>query len=145
MKYDVGQILFLLLRVEKSVIPVQIVEQVIKKSLKGETVLYSVLLPDDKETVVPLDKLSAEIFTSYDDIKNHMIESATAAISKIIEKAKELKSQRFPQDDLVSEENNDYLDQSEELEIILEDGIKGKVKLSNLDSVAPKKKRKEKR
>ena len=136
MKYNVGQILFLLLRKKKSVIPVQITEQVIKKSLRGETVSYSVMLPDESKTVLPLDKLDATVFSCADDIKNHMIDSAKRAISAIVEKSEEMRLQAFPQDSTLDNEKDNELSSSEEIEIVLENGAKGKVKISNLDAVA---------
>lgn len=135
MKYSVGQVLFLLLKVEKSVIPVKIVEQVVRKSLEGETVSYSAVLPDGKETVISLDKLSKDIFISSDEAKNHMIDSATRAISKIIEKSEDMRDQFFPKADLVNSNINEESSSGEEIEIVLDDGVKGKIKLSSLDAV----------
>ena len=38
MKYEVGQVLYVIMRKEKSVVPVRVVEQVSRKTLDGETV-----------------------------------------------------------------------------------------------------------
>ena len=119
MKYDVGQILFLLLKKEKSVIPVQIVEQVIKKSIQGESISYSVMIPDGNKTVLPLDKLDATVFSSSDDIRNHMIDSAKRAISTIVEKSEEIRLQAFPKNSDLDNKKDSDLSSNEDIEIVL--------------------------
>jgi hypothetical protein len=85
MKYSVGQVLFLLIRKDKRVVPVKIIEEIVRKTLDEEVVSYNVLFPDKKSTVTSLSNVDAQVFTDIYALRAQMIESATAMIDGIVD------------------------------------------------------------
>ena len=138
MDYSVGQILFVLLKKERAVLPIRVVEQVIRQTIDKKIVSYMIMLPNAEETVMKLDKLNADVFLSIDDVRKQMIENATAMIEKIIENAENVKSTKFSvlETGAGTEQNQSTLADNEKLEITFEDGTKGKINMSNLENSA---------
>ena len=140
MDYSVGQILFVLLKKERAVLPIRVVEQVIRQTIDEKIVSYMIMLPNAEETVMKLDKLNADVFLSIDDVRKQMIENATAMIEKIIENAENVKSTKFSvletDAGAGATQNQSTLADNEKLEITFEDGTKGKINMSNLENNA---------
>ena len=95
MKYNVGQTIFAMLKKQKQVIPVLVVEELTRKRVDGESFTYTVQLPDDKNTQVQLDKLDADVFDTIDGVKESMLSSAAQTIEKIITRAEKIQSEYF--------------------------------------------------
>ncbi len=96
MSYTVGQIIYLLSRKEIKVYPAQIVEEIKRKTISEEIVSYIIRLPDKSGTEVLIDEVSAEIFTSINDLEIKMVENAKAQIGVFLENAKNLESVFLP-------------------------------------------------
>lgn len=152
--YEVGQVLYLLLSKNKKVAPVQVVEQIVRKSIDGEQVSYMVQLPSNRENSrVSLSKINCEIFTSPSLIKQSMMKNATDAINNLVSNSikiaqsvfsetssdsEEISEQRI--DDIATDtqgdDGNRELDQVNDLVTVdLGDGIKGKIDMSALGQV----------
>ena len=71
-QYRVGQILFLIADASK-VVPIQVVEEVIRTTLDGKEKTYIIKFPDKKETTADIKKVKGELFKSKDEVKKHMI------------------------------------------------------------------------
>ena len=84
--YRVGQILFLIHDASK-VVPVQVVEEVVRTTLNGREKTYIVKFPDKKETTADISKVKSKIFESKELVRNYMLENATLAIEKMVEDA----------------------------------------------------------
>ena len=91
--YEVGQVLYVIMSRDKSVIPVRIIEQVLRKTLDGETVSYIVELPTQTNEQDPLEKLGSGVYSSSGEAMSAMIKNAEATIKKIIKKLKSLNSE----------------------------------------------------
>ena len=84
--YRVGQILFLIHDASK-VVPVQVVEEVVRTTLNGREKTYIVKFPDKKETTADISKVKSKIFESKELVRSYMLENATQAIEKMVEDA----------------------------------------------------------
>ena len=93
--YDVGHILFLLFERKRQVIPVQVTEQITRKTLEGEKIEYIVTLPNEKRATTELSALGAQIFYTIEDAQNYMVESAKSAIDVMISKTTHVASDAF--------------------------------------------------
>ena len=62
MRYDVGQVVFLLSKKDMKVFPAQVVEEIISKKLDGENITYMAKLPNKDRTEVSLSEVSADVF-----------------------------------------------------------------------------------
>lgn len=87
MKYEVGQIVYLLSNNEMKIFPARIEEEIVRKRVGSEDVSYKVTLPTRDRNTVSLSDVDATVFTSVQDIRTHMIENAVKTIDVMIEKA----------------------------------------------------------
>lgn len=108
--YEVGQIIYLLVEKSAQVFPVQVVEEIVRKSISGEKITYMVKLPNESAELIDLDKLKAQVYTSEDLLKQKMISNATSAIEKMVDKAviigKEIFSKTKESEDIALEDED---------------------------------------
>ena len=88
-QYQVGQILYLISDASR-VIPIQVIEEVVRTTLSGRELTYNIKFPDKKQTVIDIKKVKGELFESQTLAKNYMINNATQAINQMIETAEEI-------------------------------------------------------
>jgi len=92
--YDVGQIVFVISDKHKRVLPVRVVEQVVRKTLDGETVEYKVQ-GDSKKQTYTLSAIGANHFSSAEAVRQHMRDNATAHINEIVNEALEMAKSKY--------------------------------------------------
>ena len=59
-EYKVGQILFLIGESTTKIIPVQVVEEVVRTTLTGKEKTYTIMLPDQDQTTVDIQSIKGE-------------------------------------------------------------------------------------
>ena len=97
--YSVGQVLFIILNKKQQVIPCQVTEQVVRRSLSGEETSYSVAIPSRNENKVhELDSIDGEVFESIEDVRKYMLDQTTQIITTITNKAISVAKARFDYD-----------------------------------------------
>tara|TARA_R110000782_G_scaffold41811_1_gene95491 strand:- start:329 stop:793 length:465 start_codon:yes stop_codon:yes gene_type:complete len=89
MIYRVGQILFLIADASK-VVPIQVVEEVIRTTLEGKEKTYIIKFPDKKATVADIKKIKGQLFNSQDEVKVFMLQNAQNAIEQMVSQAAEM-------------------------------------------------------
>ena len=94
MNYSVGQVLYTIIKEKQIVIPVRVVEQIIKKNLDGEETSYKVLLPNKKSQKVNLEKLE-NVYQDLDDVNRFLLEKSKETIDKMVEDAMTLEIEFF--------------------------------------------------
>jgi len=92
--YRVGQILFLISETNK-VLPIQVIEEVIRTTLTGKEKTYIVKFPDKDETQTDIQKIKGELFETRKDLFNYMINNTTNAINKMLDQAELISSEIF--------------------------------------------------
>lgn len=102
MKYEVGQVVYLLSNNEMKIFPARIEEEIVRKRIGSEEVSYKVTLPTKDRSTVNLSEIDATAFTSVQDIRSHMIENAVKTIDSMIEKAARM-SRALAEDQAVRE------------------------------------------
>ena len=91
-KYKVGQVLYLLSSHTMKVFPVQIVEEVVRSSLKGKNISYTVMMPNRKKSLIELDSVNAKVFEDVEELREFMIQNTKNSIIKIIKDARTLQT-----------------------------------------------------
>ena len=86
MSYAVGQVLFIVLRKEATIYPMQVVEEITKKTLEGELTTYMVRGQDAAKQLV-ITEIDGEIFDSADEAKAALVARVTATISDRVDAA----------------------------------------------------------
>ena len=136
--YNVGQILYTILENKHKVLPVKVVEQVVTKTLEGETIKYTLELPNSKKTNISIEKLN-NIYTSIEEVKDKLTENANSAISNMIYTSKNLEKKFFKEKEIIDalpEVNNIEVNKNLEEDIIkvdLGDGQIGKININNIN------------
>ena len=137
--YQVGQILFAVSDKSHQVFPVMVVEQVVRRNLKGESISYRVQVPGKKE-FYDLDTLDVGVFPDLGSVRKSMQETIVKRIEKILQQASEMAGKAFGHDasvdfvhvaspaDLISEVAHIDTDQSA-MKITLDDGTVANVTL----------------
>jgi hypothetical protein len=143
--YSVGQVLFIILNRKQQVIPCQVTEQVVRRSLSGEETTYSVSIPSRNENKIhELDTIDGEVFESIEDVRKYMLEQTTTIIGTITEKALAVARSRFEYDpgalsDVVipgaSISRKSTKDEKGTASVVLGDGTVANVKLPDLPNL----------
>jgi hypothetical protein len=110
MKYEVGQIVYLLSNKELKIFPVQITEETIRRRIDGEAVTYKVALPTKSKNIVDLAELDARAFINPGDIRSHMIENTIKMIDGLLERAVKMGQTSFSNDELPVHEDEDMVE-----------------------------------
>ena len=146
MNYEIGQVLYVCNEKRLSIIPVLVVEKIVKKSFKQEETIFKVMFPNKENSVVSIKKVSGKIFESIESIKDHMLKNTTDAIEKIASNALILQRESF--DALINlEEKQEIIDNQSNIDVQAEtnddiimvdlgNGVKAKINPNNLNKVA---------
>lgn len=96
MKYTVGQVLYVVLKKETRVYPMQVVEEIVKKTLSGESTSYVVRAGSDPKAQILISDIDGDIFDSADKAKAVLIERATASIARLVDNAVQKAQEWYP-------------------------------------------------
>ena len=126
--YEVGQILFLLMPNKFSIIPSQVVEQLVRTNLDGTNIVYSVNIPGLEEKL-ELDNFEGKVFKNIDDVRIYMMENAQKSIEDLISQCIKTVGENFakPHENL----NLDGINETENnlIEVDLGNGQTGMVRV----------------
>ncbi len=148
MSYRVGQVVYLLSKKEIKVYPAQIVEQIKRRTIKEEITSYIVKLPDKNGTEVLIEEISADVFTSLQDLEYKMLENASVKIKSFLDDARKMATVFTPVEvidqvpDIASpalpyRENRKKTDTpalEDQVEVDLGNGIKAKMDISQIEN-----------
>ena len=111
--YDVGQVLFIVITSKQQVIPVQVCEQVIKKTLEGEEISYYVRTPSDK--TVNLSDVGNHVYQDIEEVRSVMLRNVKTVIDKVTTNAVDIARNKFSYQGPGSEVSQTVLDFEPEL------------------------------
>jgi hypothetical protein len=133
MKYHVGQIIYAILNKKGQVYPMRVIEEITKKTLKGEEVNYVLQAGKDQSVTILLNDVEGEIFTTAEEARSILVDRATRQIEKIIvtalAKAKEWYPPQGTDLDEVHELPSPY--EKSEQTVTLSDGTVARFKLGD--------------
>lgn len=96
MSYKVGQILYLLLADEMKIIPVQVVEVVVRHRFNEDTMIsYNVIVPGKSGKIINLSEVNATAYTDIDELRKLMVDNAVQSINKMLTRAQEAAEAHF--------------------------------------------------
>lgn len=132
MAYVVGQVLFIVPKDKTSLVPVQVVEEIVKKTIQGSVTSYMVAnRSQTNEEVFELSKLSGELFESAEQARKALTQRAVAAVNQVVDRAIEVARSRFPNAVVMQQHVEPPLIDAddEEVHVMLEDGTQVKAKV----------------
>lgn len=139
--FKVGQILFVVPSRQTLVVPMQIVEELTKKSLQGTEVDY---ILRSSEKLISLKEIQGEIFESAEKAKASLTERAIKSVMKLVDRAVLQAREQFPSSfenvahnessvDFPTEiHNNEVQELSNDSTIDLGNGVKARIKLPDV-------------
>lgn len=95
MAYRVGQVLYVVLAKQTTVYPMQIVEEITKKTLEGSVTDY-VLQAGNKDEKIHLKDIQGEVFETPEQTKRVLVERVTKQIERLIEQAVKKSQEWYP-------------------------------------------------
>jgi len=121
--YEVGQVLYVVLTKKHKVIPVRIAEQIVRRSIKGESIQYLVEIPGRLE-LSDLKSLGKEVYSTLQEVREKLRENIWRAVEEMIQKAEDIASNTFGEKHFKSSEPDSEIPQngSNNLQVVLEDG-----------------------
>lgn len=96
--YNVGQVLYILNSKNLKILPVMIVEEIIRKTVSDTSKQYLVKFPN-RDDLVTLETVSDLVFSDIDVLKDHMIQNTKKTIDLLIEKAEHVRDAHFVNED----------------------------------------------
>ena len=85
--YRVGQVLYVVLRKEARIYPMQVVEEVTKKTLEGTATTYLVRGGPNADAAIPIGEVDGEIFDSAAKVQKTLLERANNGINERVQNA----------------------------------------------------------
>ena len=126
--YDVGQVLFVVLRKKQKIIPVQVIEQIVRRSLDGETIQYQVRVPSYDDPM-SLESLGDDVYSNINDVKDVLKQNASSVVDSMAEAAMSLVAVHFK--NKVSSSPIENIE-NEKATVDLGGGKKAKIDISSL-------------
>ena len=153
--YEVGQTIYTILEDKYKVVPLKISEQIVTKTLEGETISYKALMPNKKMSKVDLSKLK-NIYTDINQVKKYMLDNAESAIDEVLNETSIVENKFFKKslvkkEDIIEEleacnndKSNDIINSNDSpfnsINIDLGDGQIGKLNVKSIDELLDQKK-----
>ena len=99
--FEVGQIIYLLDNNEMKIIPVQVIEQVVKRRFNEDSeTSYVVRLPRKTLTSLNLNEVDATVYTDIDALREFMVNNAVGSIDIMLTRSKTLAQTHFDLDEI---------------------------------------------
>tara|TARA_B100000214_G_C23868414_1_gene581417 strand:+ start:163 stop:678 length:516 start_codon:yes stop_codon:yes gene_type:complete len=94
--YAVGDVVYVISNKKRNVVPVQIVEQIVRRSLDGESVSFKAALPGrDKSQSIDLHTVDGTVYRTLADARMFLYDQATTAINELLSTASEVSKKHF--------------------------------------------------
>jgi hypothetical protein len=87
MSYRVGQVLYVILKKEASIYPMQVVEEITKKTLEGEITSYMLRAGPDPTKVLAVNDVDGEIFDSAEVAQKTLFDRVSQSIQNRVDQA----------------------------------------------------------
>ena len=140
--YQVGQILYMTNDKSMKIIPLQVVEEIVRTTLEEKELIHIVMFHDNKKTLVPITKIKGKVFDSLEATKEYMLKNTQNAINKMADAAQLLEREVFG----IKNENAEIAKNQNEpgvqvetnddiITVDLGNGVKAKMDMSNLQQV----------
>lgn len=107
MKYKVGQVLFVVVKKESKVYPMQVIEEITKRTLQGEEMTYMVQAGTDPRSVLAINDIDGEVFDSAEKARATLVDRATRSIGRLVDIAIQKSKEWYPNSfEAPSDDNN---------------------------------------
>ncbi len=92
--YNIGQVIYVVSQKTQQVVPVQVVERIVKSTLQGEEVIYKVVGPRG-EGPHDLKQIDGDLYIDGNIIREELRRKAVSAVDKMVDRALAVAAQQF--------------------------------------------------
>lgn len=136
MQHNVGKVLYVILSKKGQVYPMRIIEEITKKTLKGEEVNYVVQAGSDVNSTILLSQIEGEIFETPGEARRVLVSRATEQIDRLVSaavaKAKDWYALQVDEHEVHELPEETSVNESESGFVTLPDGTVARIKMTNV-------------
>lgn len=125
--FSVGQVIYLIPRDERKVIPAQITEEILRRTISGQETVWMIQLAGNQKSM-PLDPEAAEYFISVDELRSVLISRTTDQVNAMLDRTVTVAQEIFGIQNDINVDDLGSQQQDEIITVILPDGTRTKVK-----------------
>lgn len=125
--FSVGQVIYLIPRDERKVIPAQITEEILRRTISGQETVWMIQLAGNQKSM-PLDPDAAEYFISVDELRSVLISRTTDQVNAMLDRTVAVAQEIFGIQNDINVDDLGSQQQDEVITVILPDGTRTKVK-----------------
>lgn len=86
--FSVGQVVFVISEKDRRIVPIRIIEEVVRNTLQGAKKSYSVQVgPEGEKPIVPLDTLPGTVYSTLQECADTLRQNAIGAIDSMAKRA----------------------------------------------------------
>jgi hypothetical protein len=126
--FQVGQIIYLIPAGERRVMPAQVTEEILRRTITGTETVWMIQLAGSSKSI-PLEPSAAEYFIDVDELRRSLVDRTTQQVNSMIDKTVSLANDTFRQraPDLTA--SNVDAEEQQTATIMLPDGTKARVRV----------------
>ena len=136
MQHNVGKVLYVILSKKGQVYPMRIIEEITKKTLKGEEVNYVVQAGSDVNSTILLSQIEGEIFETPGEARRVLVSRATEQIDRLVSaavaKAKDWYALQVDEHEVHELPEETPVNESESGFVTLPDGTVARIKMASV-------------
>ena len=136
MQHNVGKVLYVILSKKGQVYPMRIIEEITKKTLKGEEVNYVVQAGSDVNSTILLSQIEGEIFETPGEARRVLVSRATEQIDRLVSaavaKAKDWYALQVDEHEVHELPEETPVNESVSGFVTLPDGTVARIKMANV-------------
>lgn len=125
--FRVGQVVYLIPKGERRVIPAQVTEEIFRRTIGGEETVWMIQLAGSTKSV-PIDPEVGEYYTSEHELRDELIQRTTKQVNAMLDKTIALANEAFGQDPVEVEPESTIDVIAPVSSIILPDGTRAKLR-----------------
>ena len=128
--YSVGQILYVLTHKETKIYPIQIVEEIIKRTVNGETISYIAKIGKNEKTV-SLSDIEGDFYEDVENLRSVLTQRVMNTVNNIIDSAVTKSDEWYSNAKLHSPIIDPLQQREEQTVVVLPDGKVANLRLKN--------------
>jgi len=126
--FKVGQIVYLIPADERRVLPAQVTEEILRRTIKGTETVWMIQIAGSAKSV-PLDPEAAEYFTDMASLREAIFERTRKQVMAMLEKTEALVHEVFPTVEPIEASTEASTSADEATTVTLSDGTKARVRI----------------
>jgi hypothetical protein len=130
--YRVGQILYVLTHKETKIYPIQVIEEIIKRTVSGESVSYIAKVGKNAKTI-SLSEVDGDLYEDIEDLRKDLTNRVMNTVNNILDSSALKAEEWYPRSEIQSPIIDPLQRHTEKAVVVLPDGKVANLKLTNVN------------